>query len=83
MELYTNLALKLLTRWKYEGGMLSWYERKVLQLKVSIGLKKFIPEQKFQSNMAVESNKVMKMWSWDTEGQTDANYEKLDVIGLG
>ena len=64
--------------------MLSWYEWKVLQLKVLIILKNFfIPEQKFQSNMAVESNKVMKMWSWDTEGQTDANYEKLDVIGLG
>ena len=64
--------------------MLSWYERKVLELKVSIRLEKFfLPEQKFQSNMAVESNKVMKMWSWDTEGQTDANYEKLDVIGLG
>ena len=56
----------------------------MLKLKVLIRMKIFfIPEQKFQSNMAVESNKVMKMWSWDTEGQTDANYEKLDVIGLG
>ena len=76
--------MKLSTWRKYKGRMLSLYERKVLQLNVSIRLKKnFIPEQKFQSNMAVESNKVMKMWSWDTEGQTNANYEKLDVIGLG
>ena len=64
--------------------MLSWYERKVLQLEVSIKLKYFfIPEQKFQSNMAVETNKVMKMWSWDTKGQADVNYDKRDVIGLG
>ena len=56
----------------------------MLQLKVSIILKNFfIPEQKFQSNMAVESNKVMKMGSWDREGETDTNYEKLHVIGLG
>ena len=64
--------------------MLSWYERKVLQLKVLIILKFFfIPEQKFQSNMAVETNKVMKIWIRDAEGQTDTNYEKLDVIELG
>ena len=58
--------------------------RKELQLKVLIILKNFfIPEQKFESNMTVESNKVMKMWSWDTEGQTDTSYEQLNVIGLG
>ena len=33
--------------------------------------------------MAFESIKVMKMGSWDTKGQTDAKYKKLDVIGLG